>query len=205
MKLHVHVHRAHSGPDGVRVIRPARPLDRARLVDVDHYFGIHADRAAAMRIAGLLLLAARSRRSLVHLPLRHGRLPDDRSREQPALDLVLLHHSLQFPPSRWKRVRAALPPGTPHTAHLPETTHLPTDKPASLPEHRLHEHVHAETAFFTGSETVFRDMATCFLDVARNTVRADSAHYRLFGSTLWANDFPGTGRSFYLEHEDRWH
>ena len=35
------------------------------------------------------------------------------------LDLVLLHHRLAFPPSRWKQVRSRLGTGRPHTVVLP--------------------------------------------------------------------------------------
>jgi hypothetical protein len=36
------------------------------------------------------------------------------------LDLVLLHHRLAFPPSRWKQVRSRLGTGRPHTVVLPD-------------------------------------------------------------------------------------
>ncbi|MFJ9041101.1 hypothetical protein ACIRF8_31595 [Streptomyces sp. NPDC102406] len=69
---------------------------------MDAYF----DQNAARRIGALWTLAASSPRSLIHLPMRGNpvpsrELPEDGARQ---LDLVLLHHSLQFAPSRWKEV-----------------------------------------------------------------------------------------------------
>ena len=94
------------GADEFRVIRPAQPLSHAVLIDHDRHLDVYLDQDAARRIAGLWMLAARSPRSLIHLPMRANRPP---VREVPddvgfQLDLVLLHHSLQFAPSSWKQV-----------------------------------------------------------------------------------------------------
>lgn len=98
-------------------------------------------------------------------------LPEDGTRQ---LDLVLLHHSLQFAPSRWKEIRGRLGPGRPQTVTLPGPG--PTDEAAIDHEARhcqenrdlFHQHLHAETLFMTGSAKVFRDTARHFFDVARN-------------------------------------
>ncbi|WP_220505271.1 hypothetical protein [Microbispora sp. H10830] len=55
---------------------------------------------------------------MIYLPLRTARPADSTNRER-LLDLVLLHHRLAFPVSRWKQVRARLGPGRPHGVRLP--------------------------------------------------------------------------------------
>ncbi|MEW1701175.1 hypothetical protein [Streptomyces sp. NPDC091278] len=84
---------------------------------------------------------------------------------------MLLHHSLQFAPSRWKEIRGRLGPGRPQTVTLPDPGH--TDEAVIDHEARhyqenrdlFHQHLHAETLFMTGSAKVFRDTARHFSDV----------------------------------------
>lgn len=76
------------------------------------------DKRAAVTLAMAWGLAARSPRSLIYLPLRAAR-PADSVNESRLLDLVLLHHRLAFPVSRWKQVRARLGAGRPHRVTLP--------------------------------------------------------------------------------------
>ncbi|WP_367137624.1 MULTISPECIES: hypothetical protein [Streptomyces] len=184
MKLSVLTHQVRLGADEFRVVRPARPLPRAVLLDRDRYLHVSVDRDAALSIAGLWMLAARSPRSLIHLPVRvnplpAGDVPDGASRQ---LDLVLLHHSLQFAPSRWKQVRSRLGPGRPQTVSLPESER---DQSARIDyearhyrENRdlFHQHLHAETLFMTGSAKVFRETARHFLDVAGTGPGRTPAH-----------------------------
>ncbi|MDH6538454.1 hypothetical protein [Streptomyces sp. SPB4] len=167
MKLRLIVHEARSGRESFRVVRPARPPAHAELLDDSWYLNAYLDREAALLMAGLWTLAASSPRTLVHLPLRTagGRTPGDR-----ALDLVLLHHSLRFPPAHWKRLRARLGPGRPRTVDLrpPEPRE---DPDGAYPRHaddrdRFHQHIHAETLFLTGSAPLFRRNAGLFRDVA---------------------------------------
>ncbi|MER5935319.1 hypothetical protein ABT123_34745, partial [Streptomyces sp. NPDC002054] len=104
MKIPITIHQARLGSTEFKVIRPARPLVHAVLIDHDRHLDAYLDQDAAQRIGALWKLAASSPRSLVHLPMRGNRppsreLPEDGTRQ---LDLVLLHHSLQFAPSRWK-------------------------------------------------------------------------------------------------------
>jgi hypothetical protein len=125
MKLPVTIHHAQLGSTEFKVIRPARPLVHAVLIDHDRHLDTYLDQDAAQRIGGLWKLAASSPRSLVHLPMRGNRgpshgLPRDGTRQ---LDLVLLHHSLQFALSRWKEVRGRLVPGRPRTVTLPGSRH----------------------------------------------------------------------------------
>ena len=73
MKLPVVIHQARLGADEFRVIRPARPLSHAELIDHDRHLDAYLDQDSARRIAGLWTLAARSPRSLIHLPMRANR------------------------------------------------------------------------------------------------------------------------------------
>lgn len=74
-------------------------------------------RHAAFAITGLWMLAARSRHTLVHVPMRGNTPPDLPSTSVGVgeLDLVLSHFDLQFAPNQWKHVRSRLGHwGAPH-------------------------------------------------------------------------------------------
>ncbi|MGV9410436.1 hypothetical protein ACWDOP_11025 [Nocardia sp. NPDC003693] len=149
------------GRDEYRVVRPARPIEHAPLHE--GYLGVQmtVDKTSALQLGAAWSLAARSPHTIVHLPLRHN----DRScspygtGDEPLLDLVLLHHSLRFPVSRWKQVRAALGPGRPHmitSTGLP----VPSDADYEAAHHRgfkdvLRHSVAAGTLFLTGSRKAF--------------------------------------------------
>lgn len=66
MDLPVTIHRARLGPAEFKVIRPARPPERAVLVDRDRFLDFSLDRHAARLTAGLWSMAASSPRSLIH-------------------------------------------------------------------------------------------------------------------------------------------
>ncbi|MFC8294576.1 hypothetical protein ACFUJ0_32140 [Streptomyces sp. NPDC057242] len=167
MEQRVRVHRV--GLDGreLRVVRsvPGPDATGPALRDDGHWLSMYADRDGADRLATLWALAARSARSLVYLPLRGNPAPhDDAGGAEPvALDLVLVHHSLQFPASAWKGVRARLGAGAPGTVSLPDDD-LP-DEDAVDHERRHHrtyrDHlafdVAAHTLFVVGSSTAFRE------------------------------------------------
>ncbi|MET9463727.1 hypothetical protein ABZY44_02690 [Streptomyces sp. NPDC006544] len=93
----------------------------------------------------------------VHVPLRRAG-PGTGAR---GLDLVLLHHSLQFAPARRKQLRARLGPGRPRTARLAGPVAAdPSGGPRAQRHHeenrdRFHQHVHAGTLFMTGSAPLF--------------------------------------------------
>jgi hypothetical protein len=215
MKLPVVIHQARLGADEFRVIRPARPLIHAVLIDHDRHLNACLDQDSARRIAGLWTLAARSPRSLIHLPMRTNRPP---VRKAPVivgfqLDLVLLHHSLQFAPSRWKQVRSHLGPGSPQTVNLPDTD--PVDRAAvdyasrHYQENRdlFQQHLHAETLFMTGSAKVFRETARHFLDVARNGPTYVPVHpnHPHFCTEFRSNDGTlGDAREIHIEYCDQW-
>ncbi|MFJ3861719.1 hypothetical protein ACIPRL_36545 [Streptomyces sp. NPDC090085] len=215
MKLPVVVHQARLGAHEFRVIRPAQPLRHAVLIDHDRHLDVFLDQDAARRIAGLWMLAARSPRSLIHLPMRSNRLPD---RDVPddvgfQLDLVLLHHSLQFAPSSWKQVRSRLGAGRPQTVNLPDTDPVANAAVDWAARHYrenhdlFHQHLHAETLFMTGSAKVFRETARHFLDVARNGPSHVPVHpsYPYFCTELHSNDgILGDAREIHIEYCDQW-
>ncbi|MEV6639038.1 hypothetical protein [Amycolatopsis sp. NPDC051371] len=94
---------------GYRVVRPRRPIRTAALAEYRYGADLALDKAAAVDLPVAWWLAARSPHSLIHLPLRSG----------GALDLVLLHHSLGFRVSSWKRLRSRLSPPAVSTVTLP--------------------------------------------------------------------------------------
>ncbi|MFF0483850.1 hypothetical protein [Streptomyces sp. NPDC004435] len=214
MGLRVLVHRARRGAEELRVIRPAQPPARAVLLDHDRYLGAYIDEHAARSIAELWLLAARSPRSLIHVPLRANAMPAHAVPDGfgPPLDLVLLHHSLQFAASDWKQVRRRLGPGRPQTVSLREAEAEAPAVDHEARHHRenrdlFHEHLHAETLFMTGSAKVFRDTAQHFLDVSRNGPlhspdRHSHAHYctRLYADA----GILGNARELHIEYCDQW-
>ncbi|WP_157437872.1 hypothetical protein [Actinoplanes subtropicus] len=101
-----------------RVVRPARAPRFAGLYEGRLGAQFCLDKETAMMFAQAWGLAARSPRTIVYLPLRRAERPAHQSWGRP-LDLVLLHHRLAFPPSRWKQVRDRLGIGSLHTVVLP--------------------------------------------------------------------------------------
>ncbi|MFJ9841888.1 hypothetical protein ACIRYZ_15725 [Kitasatospora sp. NPDC101155] len=166
MRLRTKIHRVRLGRDEYRVITSARQTAGASLyAGPGSWFAeLHVDRQGAEDLATVWALAARSRRSLVHLPLRANTgptgLPDVPSEDRS--DLLLVHHSLGFPPSRWKEVRARLGAGIPHTVDLPATD-FPSEEAIDYDRHnftgfrdQLRFTGAAHTLVVTGSLTAFR-------------------------------------------------
>ncbi|WP_328764151.1 hypothetical protein [Streptomyces sp. NBC_00272] len=145
------------------------------LVDTVWYWYLNGwfEQQTAQTTAGLRPLAATSPRALVHLPIRADAQnePDGAADGWRPLDLVLLHHSLQFAPSRWKELRGRLGPGRPRTVDRPGTD-PDADPDVSDLHHRenrdrLRQDIHSETLFMTGRARTFRDGAPLFADIAR--------------------------------------
>lgn len=169
MEQRVRVHRARLGGDEFRVIRPALSPARLVLRDDHHWLSMYADRAGAEQLVALWALAARSARSLVHLPIRARPAPDGAfvgDGVPVSLDLVLVHHSLRFPTASWKQVRSRLDAGRPQTTGTPDQDF--PDEAAIDHERRHHrsyrDHlafdIAAHTLFVVGSPTAFREYGT---------------------------------------------
>jgi hypothetical protein len=100
-------------------------------------------------------LAARSPHSLVYLPLRRSGCDQVSSYCGRKMDLVLAHHDLAFPASRWKAVRARLRPTGIQQVTLPER---PFRVFEAVPHYRrdprddLRYAVAADTLFLTSSQ-----------------------------------------------------
>ncbi|WP_327361303.1 hypothetical protein [Streptomyces sp. NBC_01296] len=171
MRLHTTIHTARLGATEFKVIRPARTPARAVLLDGPWYLNGWFDQEAAQITAGLWALAAASPRSLVHLPIRANAAGGPDTGAGRPLDLVLLHHSLQFAPSRWKELRGRLGPGRPRTVDLPAPD--PDAEPDASGLHhrenrdRFRQGIHSETLFMTGSARTLREAAVQFADLAR--------------------------------------
>ncbi|WP_432968345.1 hypothetical protein [Dactylosporangium sp. CA-233914] len=123
MRLQVIVSTVRLGGAGHRVLRPAGRPGRAALFDTGRDAESFVDRPAAAVLAAAWALAGRSPRSMVYVPLRAWDRPPapEWCAAAEDLDLVLLPSALQFPPSRWKELRARLGRGVPHTVTLPGT------------------------------------------------------------------------------------
>ncbi|SDX05579.1 hypothetical protein SAMN05216215_100766 [Saccharopolyspora shandongensis] len=172
MKVAVQISRARFDGRGWRVIRPERGTHNATLIDCGGWRELFIDRRSAYQLGVLWLLAARSRRTVIHLPLRGGRQPAEPAFDGTRLDLVLTHHTVQLRASLWPRLRSALGPARPHTVRIPSTDMPDPDTIDYMARHRrenadlLHERIHADTLFLTGSAPVFRETADRFLDIA---------------------------------------
>lgn len=171
------------------MIRAAPAPVRLALRDDRHWLSMYADREGAERLVELWALAARSAHSLVYLPIRANPAPEGVAGdgEPVALDLVLLHHSLQFPTGSWKEVRARLGAGKPHTASTPERD-LPDETAVDHDRWRHQEyrdhldfHIAAHTLFVVGSSTAFREHGAALrglVDEAPSHLhRHPAAHY----------------------------
>ncbi|MFE7190843.1 hypothetical protein [Kitasatospora sp. NPDC057541] len=166
MKLSTTVHRVRHGGEEYRVVKAGPRSGRAVLYDNGWSLDMYVDRQAAESLAVAWGLAARSRRSLVYVPLKAGREgpagTGEWQRSSVALDLVLVQPGLGFPPSRWKAVRGRLGAGKPQTMEIPETDFPRDDEDDEQPAHHggrgdeLCFGYAAETLFLTGSATAFR-------------------------------------------------
>lgn len=144
-------------------MQPAKPLEHAPLYE--GYMGVEScvTKASALDIAMAWAFAMRSPRTLVYLPLRQSEY-ECRSFEEddePLPDLVLMHHSLGFPPSLWKEVRARLGRGRPHVVR---SRGFPPVESLLTPDHQplrrtyrdvVRHHVAAHTVFLTGNRKAF--------------------------------------------------
>ncbi|MET7333836.1 hypothetical protein [Nonomuraea sp. NPDC005650] len=230
MQVKITVQRVRLGAAELQVIRPAKPLANGALYDTGDQYHMYVDRMDGRRIGALWLLAARSPRSLVYLPMRAtppapGINPDwdkeERCPDRP-LDLVLAHHSLQFPQSRWKQLRKQITAGSAagevRTASVPDTD-LPADeeidyRALNYRENRdaLHQRVHAETLFLTGSAAAFRQPARHFFAVANEGPPAAATSLYISGACnyhvcrlfYWPNLDPGRGQDIHVEYSPRW-
>ncbi|WP_162834338.1 hypothetical protein [Amycolatopsis circi] len=167
MAMKVRAQLRHARLDGRewRVLRPDPGLDTAVLYEKGPWPGMCVDRRAAYRIGVLWLLAARSRHTVIHLPLRASRTPAEPEFTGRRLDLVLSHHTAQLRVSHWPRLRAALGPARPHTVRVP-ADRRPVERPHWRTRDRLYDRIHADTMFLTGSAAVFRHTAEYFFALA---------------------------------------
>jgi hypothetical protein len=152
---------ARLGPASYRVIRPERLP--AHMVLHDDLAGLQCsvDKSATAELAIAWWLAARSPRSIVWLPLRTGAYDCGTAPESRRLDLVLLHHSLGFRVSEWKRLRSRLAEPKVRKVTMPASTFPLRDEGFyAMRGHRgfrdrLDWTIAADTLFIVGSRLGF--------------------------------------------------
>lgn len=168
MRVRTRISTVRLGSREYRVIRPARPLVHAALYaephgvpTEPHSLAMYVGRVEAVLLTALWGLATCSPRTLLYLPMRDTAPPLDMPHSpalQAPLDLVLLHHRMQFPLSRWKQVRSRLGDGRPHTASVPPGAFTLGDR-AGRRRAGDRDHLRigfaADTAFVTGSAAAF--------------------------------------------------
>lgn len=177
----VYVHRVRLGGKEFRVVRSPAAGGRLTLRADHHWLSMRADRDGVARLVAMWALAARSKRSLVYLPLRSGAVPDDDGDSIP-LDLVLVHHSLQFPIAAWKRIRRRLGTGMPQSVDTMDDDF--PDQDAIDYQRRHHRNfrdhlgfdIAARTLFIVGSATAFRENGSA-LRVLRDEAPAYLHHF----------------------------
>ncbi|MFF2748746.1 hypothetical protein ACFVVA_24810 [Kitasatospora sp. NPDC058048] len=222
MRLRTKIHRVRLGRDEYRVITPVRQTAGAFLHTNPHdrSMDLYVDRQGAEDLVTAWALAARSRRSLIHLPLRGNSGPMGLSDVPPGdqLDLLLVHHSLGFPPSRWKEVRARLGAGTPHTVDLP-VTDFPTEEAIDDERYRAADRRDeirfagaAGTLVVTGSATAFRRTGSALHDFSREAPgwrygwRPDAHYCVTFAHEYWGSPRAAKGvpSSLHVAYAHRW-
>lgn len=199
------------GPRAYRVVRPAGPVGHIALYDGHTRLGgqCSVDKDAAADLATAWWLAARSRRSLVYLPLRSSDSTCGREYGGRRLDLVLLHHSLALPVSRWKEIRGRLRAGEVSTVR-PTADGFPR---FTRQEHReslfadsrdrLDWRIATDTLFVVGSRRAFEldaeQLRALAEDAPATVAREPGAHCCAeLGMGPWWR--PGQRRSHYEVH-----
>ncbi|MBB4966005.1 hypothetical protein [Saccharothrix violaceirubra] len=161
----VRIDKVRLGADEYRVVRPAAVIKHAALHESRFGANLSVDKDAAVEIAAAWWLAARSPRTLIHLPLKASPATCGGWTGERRLDLVLLHHSLGFRPAHWKQVRARLSAGRPHKITLPadalpvfdDEHHVRASHKDNLD--RLHWDIAADTMFVVGSRAAYENEA----------------------------------------------
>lgn len=170
LRVKIAVQKVRLGGTEYRVIRPAGPLKNGALYKAHGHYQMYVDRTDGRRIGTLWLLAARSPRSLVYLPMRTAPTVGAGEEDGQPLDLVLAPRTVQLRPSRWKRIREHLNTGNTvrelRTASVPERD-LPDldadciipDSPKEANQFLLRKDIYAETLLLTGGTAAFREGA----------------------------------------------
>ncbi|MFD4142887.1 MULTISPECIES: hypothetical protein [unclassified Streptomyces] len=169
LRLKITVQRVRMDGTDFRVVSPAKPLKNGAFYRSRRSLDLYVDRPDGHRIGTLFLLAARSPRTLVHLPMRTtATAPGVGWEDEKPLDLVLAHRAVQFRPTRWKKLRERLTAGNApretRTASVPESDlqagHASGRAPWSDPDSSgLRQDEFAETLFLTGTTPALREAA----------------------------------------------
>jgi hypothetical protein len=172
----VTIHHGRLGAREYRVLRPAEPIRGVALRDDGAWYaGLCTESGELTRVAALWHLAAQSRHTVVHIPLRldpQALADSEKWFQGQPLDILLVHHSLQLPASRWKQLRSRLDRGRPHIADTGIDMYAELDAHTGYtePDYDANEvldlKVHANTLVIAGSEQTLFAGAYPFLDVA---------------------------------------
>lgn len=169
-----------------RVLTPVRPLIHTYIVELcrGNDFMIFSNQQDLQGLGKLWSVAARSRGSLIYLPTGKNPLTPYLVNDWHGrgLDLVLLHHHLQFPVKKWKVIRSNMKNGK-RLSIESESVKADINRYMNLtgqdyerlwneyPHDRLHVAKRFETLFLMGSSRVFRYMIGSFIDLSRTGPR----------------------------------
>jgi hypothetical protein len=136
------------------------------LVRADEACDLVVDSDGATNVAAAWALAARSKRSLLYMPLRYN--AERAASYVPAgepMDLVLLHHTAQFQLTKWSQLQQRIKQGSPHTVTNIKVEYL-TDDEIDWAGHytgEFHDQLRSwridNTFFVVGSTRAFRESA----------------------------------------------
>ena len=208
------VHHARLGRDVYRVIRPATPIARVMVRDNQDWWFVAADPAGAMRVAGLIEIAARSPRSLVHIPLRGDGAPVGWQwlKQAGAVDLLVVQPRLQFPAHRWSDVRRRLDSGRMQSFEVAGRTReqVCDESPGCWRRTVLAKpaitRAHAGTLLVTASPPALRAFADCFAHLASCGPGSVGRGAPYFREKIHPLDglFRREERGWFLVHCDSW-
>jgi hypothetical protein len=184
VQIPIVVYRVRLGARDVKVIRPAGARLRATLRFSGSDYTMFASSGAALRVAAFWEIAARSRNTLVHLPVRGDGTAPPCWREVftasgSGVDLLLAPRALQFPGHAWKGLRARLGMGAAASFSLPSTVLDPAAEhaPARIWDrestHRLDLALHAQTLVVSGDPVALRYGKGLLTHVGQASMRED--------------------------------
>lgn|GEM_PF-3946723 len=140
-----------------------------------------ADREGFLDLAKWAMLASAKSSAIVYLP-QEGHRPNWVKPPYESAALVFCHHSLQFPPSAWKRMRKYSARARLQTLSVraPEQTSCQYRYKPDSPDADVFDFArHSDTIFFSASKEAFEGLANIFVNLS-NAVESGE-HNHLFG------------------------
>lgn len=137
---------------------------------------LYANKNDLIKLAGLLVFATQNKDTIIYLPTKKNHFTDYLKsifNIDNGLDLVILHHSIQFKHKCWKEIRKRINNKTKESYRINELEYRDLD----WEEHRVFYYKenkdfldvkeHFDTVFMIGSSKVFSSISSYCLSVAK--------------------------------------